>query len=394
MKAANYLLKSFFIGVFVFNTGLAEKITNIDFQPNENQLYISWDALTPEIMKDAAGYAVQWSDRTSDIDIQTHARLYQDDAPQVFSSNGNRVTLTLGRFDRNLTQYLRVYTYAIDDNDKKQLGNGSDRIKWKIDGFDRIETETTVITDPVIVVNDTSSDAELVNIDFGSLRILEYDNFADLYWSKPSLALESDYDGFLIHISAQSNLEDEDKTTEIIFDQDADEVRITGLSPATDYYAQGHIYKAQGGENKFLGSSDAKSFKTIEAIPRDGSSVASRNLAKIERKAIKKVSFGSDFDSNITTNTNTNTSNVTLPITSTSQRRTTSSDNELQDRISAIQLQIRSLERELSDLQKQLGENTSTSTSSTYTNTKNSSTTSGMSTRDRVRAALAARRNQ
>ena len=119
----------------------------------------------------------------------------------------------------------------------------------------------------------------------------------------------SDFDDFLIVVSEKSDMKD--PLVEESVSRDATSVRVTGLTPEKTYYAQGHFKK----NSDTFGESPIKSFKTIKAVSRDSSTRQSRNIIKVENRAIRKISADGTSTTSASTNSSSNSSEI-----STAQR--------------------------------------------------------------------------
>ena len=71
--------------------------------------------------------------------------------------------------ENDLFYFFRVYSYTKDDNGKKVLGNGSDRLKFKISFTNQVTSESTSVTDPVISTT-TGSTVDTNDFEFGTLN--------------------------------------------------------------------------------------------------------------------------------------------------------------------------------------------------------------------------------
>lgn len=373
-----HLSLALLLGAFLpLSAASATKITGLGVSASNDNLVLLWDALSGSDFDDADGYAVQWSDRESYTDITDSVTFYVD-------GNVDDSSLRRNSFENDTYYYFRVYAYELDANNQRVLRNGSDRLKFKVDFLNQITTETISVTDPVV---DTSSGSEVdvSDFEFGTLRKYPYDTFVDLFWSRPREMTSSDYDGFMIVLSEKSDMTDPILETQVM--REANSVRVTGLKPETQYYAQGHFDK---NSNPF-GGSDIRSFKTIAAVPRDNSTRQSRNIVKVENRAIRKVAV--DGTETPTTTTTTDTSNSssssssTTTVTSSSQSEIDSADQtEVSQKISELKRQIIALQSELRRWEAKLDKKT-TSSSSTRSS-------SGLSVRERLKLILEAKRHQ
>lgn len=359
---------------------LAASLTGLSVTPNESagSIRISWDAATTETINETDGYAIQWSTKSGDISIEKHGKQF------VEFQDGPNLYLRLNSFDRNTRYYVRVYTYEMDDR-SKILSNGSKMLKWQMAGNYSVTSEEITVNDPVISTNTSDDDDDDTSFDFGEIRVLPIDNFADFSWSRPTKMINSDYDGFYITIATNSTLSDVVKSFKA--DRTDTNTRVKGLTPATQYYVQGAFYKDTNGRIKTLGKGAVKAFKTVAAINRSLSNRTTRNLAKIEKKSYKTVQVGVD-DSSATTSTTSTSASKSTTSSSTSIVTSKSSSSNIRARITAIKAEIKKLQAELARLE---GTSTSTKTSTTK---KTYTSSSKKSLKERLKEALAARRNK
>lgn len=371
MKKNLYLGLSALI-ISVFTLGAEAKVEGIRITADADYVNIFWNQLEASQMSDLNGYAIQWSDRQSDVVNTFPANIYE--------KNVGSISLRRGSFESNRTYYLRVYTYLNEGVGKNIPSHGSDMIKWSISNLDEVTIADTInVTDAVITSSEASgtTTVDTSDFEFGALRASYYDTFADFSWSRPYNMASSDYDGFRIEVS-----ESADATDPIVFVQASPKTykaRIMGLSPETNYYAKGYFYKGAA----TFGDSAIKSFKTHAVINRSGNTSASRNLAKIERKPYAaKASVGGS--STTTTTSSTSTSHTQ----SSSNTTSSSSTSSIQARIKALKSQIQALQTELSSLEKKIGVTPSTSS---VTRTSTSAKTIRTSKKS-IRQLLAERR--
>lgn len=346
----------------------ATTLTGLGATPSndENWLTIAWTAADSETLSQMDGYAIQWSDSQSDIHIQKPTRIY---------TNTNSQTVRLRTFDRGTDYFFRVYTYTRDGR-TYTLDNGSKILKWRLVSGNKVETSEITITDPVIAVNTSNNDNNNTtsSFEFGALRVLALDTFADLSWSTPSKMARSEYSGFYITLSKNANMDSPIKTFKA--DRTKNKARIKGLTPNTQYYARGAFYKDINGRNSVFGESAIKAFTTIEAIDRSISSRKSRNLAKIERKSYFTVTVG---ETEVTPTTTTTSANSTT-------KTTKSNNTSLLTRIANLKQKIADLQRDLRLLESQVSGEKKTTKPTTR------STTKRKSLRDRLRERLAKKR--
>ena len=384
----------------VMFTGLsishAEGVTNVRVEANSDYVSMFWDALPSDKLNGAEGYALQFSDRQTNVQINKVANLF-------LRPGETSISLRRNSFTNNVYYYTRVYSYGIDDEtNAKVKANGSKLVKWKVDGFNRVEKTETTVNDPVVTVNSSSSTSTSKDalFDFGELRSTAFDTFLNISWSKPVLMATSDFDGFLVKISTNSDLSDPILTQ--TYDRDQTRSRIKGLQPNTQYYVGAYFYERKGGQDVTFGNKNIKAVKTIAAIPRDGSTRAARNIVKIE-----KGFYGKHVMIDGSNNTTASTTSTT-PTTSTSNTRTTSSSimtsstaninrasqSTVRARIAALKEQVRELQTELRRWEAKLDGNTQSSTTTSTRSTSTRSTSASSNTRlSKLKALLEARRN-
>lgn len=381
---SKHLLLVLLLGLFspILSTQAA-KVANLAVSGNTDHLNLLWDKLSSTDYNDADGYAMQWSDRQTDVKITNSITQYR-------TNNSDDIALRRGSFENDLYYFVRVYTYKIDENNRKVLGHGSDMLKFKISFQNEVTSESIVVTDSVISTA-TGTAQDTSDFEFGALRKYPYDTFVDFFWSRSRDMLSSDFDGFMIRLSKKSDMTD--PLLETTTATDHTELRITGFEPSTAYYAQGYFFKNQGGEKKTFGDSAIKSFKTIAAIVRDNSTRASRNIVKVERKAIRKVAIdGSTTDETTTsTSTTSSTSSSSTTVTTSSQSEINgASQTEIKNKVADLKKQIKALQAEQRRWEAKLTTRSTTSTSTKST----SSTSSGLSIRERLKLILEAKRNK
>jgi len=368
----------------------AAKVAGLGVSGDASNLNLFWDKLSTTDYGDADGYAIQWSDRQTNVQIDDSVSLYRE-------NNLDDVSLRRASFENDLFYFARIYTYKVDENNNRILGNGSDMLKFKITFQNDVTTETIAVTDPIIVTNagSNTTTTDTGDFEFGELRKVIYDTFADFSWSRPRELTSSEYDGFMVRVSTNSDMADPVVNASV--SSGTTTVRVTDLNPDTQYYAQGHFYKDQGGEKKTFGDSDIKAFRTIAAVPRDSSTRASRGIIKIERKAIRKVSAtGGDTSTSTATTTDSSSASSSSSSSSSSTTNTnTSSVAEARAKVSELKAQISRLQADLRRWEARAGISSSSSTSTTSSFSTNTSTsTSGLSIRERLRLRLAAKRNK
>jgi len=379
------------VGMFspILNSNAAE-VTGLSVNADYETLNILWNPLSSTDFGSADGYALQFSEKQNDVQITKSVTSYQ---------SADDISLRRNSFDNDTFYYARVYTYKVDDNNDRVLGNGSDMLKFKVDFNNTVTTENISITDPVI--SSTGTEQDMDDFEFGTLRKYAYDTFADFFWSLPREMASGDYDGFVLKVSENNDMED--PLVEATVDGETSSIRVTGLTASKTYYAQGFFYKEQGGGIQTFGDSPIRSFETIIAIPRDSASRESRNIIKVENRAIRKIAVGTSS----ATSSSTSTSNSTSTSTSTSSSSSSSSSNvsssssasinsasqtEIRNKIADLKRQISALN---SELRRWEARDTSTSSSSTSTSSSSSSSssTSGLSIRERLKLILEAKRN-
>ena len=364
---------TFIVGVFATcfsGSVFAESIDNLKalISSDGKDLYVSWDAAANESIFNADGYAVQWSDRQSDVQIDKTGRKF-------LGTQDNSFSIVTRDFDRDQDYYFRVYTYKKEGTSLSDsvLGNGSKILKLRIKSDSTLEMASVEPNDPVISSTSTIDALE----DFGKVRVLEYDTFADFYWSRPRKLVSSDYDGFQVLISKEPDMRDPVailETSRTVF-----EGRVKGLQPETIYYAQGFFYKDRAGESQRFGSGDRKQFKTSRLIKRSvgrsGTRLEqkiSRNIAKVEKQAIRSVTVGgAEVSSSVVASSSmisstssrenkasvysATTQNSTLPYSAVSIDKL-NSEKDIKGRIGSLQKNIEKMEKELASWQKKLRE--------------------------------------
>ncbi len=382
-----HLVLALSLGAFLplLNSQAAD-ITGLSVTGDYDHLNLLWTPLSSSDFGDADGYAIQFSDRQSNVKITKPVTMYQN-------NNQDDVSLRRNSFDNDTFYYARIYTYKTDDNNKKVLGNGSDMLKFKIDYNNTVTTDTISITDPV--VTSTGTTQETSNFEFGALRKYPYDTFSDFFWSLPSKMASSDFDGFMIRVSVNNDMKT--PLVEATVNRQTKSLRITGLEASKNYYAQGYFYKNQGNETVTFGDSQIRSFKTISAIPRDSASRQSRNIIKVEKRSIRKIAVGdssvsSSTSTSMTSSSSSSSSNTNLSTSVSSSSSATinsASQTEIRNKIADLKKQISSLQ---SELRRWQAKDTSKKPTSTRSTTSKKST-SGLSIRERLKLRREARRN-
>ena len=408
MKKQIFVFVSALFMVGFSNVAFAEQIDNLQaiLTSDGKDLYVSWDSASSEALVTSDGYAVQWSDRQSDVQVDKVGRKFLETSETSFS-------VASWSFEKNEYYYFRVYTYKKEGSSYSNaiLGNGSKILKIRINSDDSLDTSYIEPNDPVIVDNGNS---EIENFEeFGHVRVLEYDNFADFYWSRPRKLVSSDYDGFHILVSKDNDMSN--PVTILETSRSTFEGRVKGLSPETVYYAQGFFYKDRAGEDQRFGSGEKKQFRTSRVIKRnvgrEGTRLdqkMSRNIAKVERRAIISViAGGASESSSSTTSENTTTSSspssttTTNTETSSSQTNSTISglpysemaidklntEKEIKARIDDLERDIKKMEEELVAWQKKL-RNLKSPYGSSRSYTRRTRTTSSSSVRSSTRSTI------
>jgi len=379
MKSSIRLLLLGVFGLSIFNIAQAE-ITGLRVESTPEYVNVFWDALPADKLNGTDGYALQFSSFQTSVQLTKSANLY-------LSRGENSIALRRNSFDDNKYYYFRVYSYNRGDENALTKGNGSQLLKWRTDFQNNPTSEYITITDPVI--SGSSSDGGVDKddfFDFGELRATSFDTFIDFNWSKPVLLAKTDFDGFLIRLSTNSDLSD--PILEETLSRDDYKARIKGLNPNTQYYAGAYFYERSGGENVTFGNKNVKSLRTIAAIPRDGSTRASRGIEKLEKK-LHGRNFTVGGSHTVTTPQATTATTAPLPASSISS---SSDDTDIRSRIAALKRQISSLQNELRTLESRIGVTPST-TSSTRTTSTRASSTSGNSRLSKLKQLLQQRRS-
>ncbi len=363
-----------FCSLAMFSTVHATELNNLKVTVDDRSLYISWTPAENEIASLTDGYALQWSSYESDMRHDKHARQY------LTQTN---INLRSGGFEKEQYYYFRVYTYKKEGR-RRYLANGSKILKWKWQQNGEIISEEINANDTVSAntssTTSTVDTSEAIDENFGNLRTQHYDNFADFFWSRPKKLTSSDYNGFHIVVSTENDLNSPVAVVETTRSNYS--VRVKGLKPSTNYYAKGFFYKFVAGESKRFGEGELKQFKTISLIDRDGKSRASRNIKKIEKKALLTHKVGSINPTSSSAKNKDTASNVNSSIFSTSSSASTVT--EIKKNIELLRKEIKRLESELKAWQKKLREKSSPSRSSKY----NRSSDRKKSVRERLRERL------
>ncbi|HEY5713894.1 MAG TPA: hypothetical protein VIT68_00930 [Candidatus Gracilibacteria bacterium] len=365
-------------GSFLFSAHAADLGTPV-VNRSGSQLVISWPAYTGT--EDFEGYALQWDDNVYPLKINEYARQYLGKA--------NSLSIRGVDFLRREDYYFRVYLWKTNNSGRKVLIKGSQILHWRENADFTIITLTVAPNDPLIVNNDSDSSSDtVVNTDLYNLPNLSknaYDTFVRFAWSRPNLA-SNEFDGTKIELSDSSDFANILITLEA--DEDDIQGEITGLSPGTTYYARGSYHK----NDILLGTPATRTFTTIAAVPRDGRSVASRNIQKIEKKKmLPSVSLGGESTTTTTTSTSTSTSTTGSTSTTTASTFDTSTTSAIaiNRRITELESLIKQYQSEIRTLKAKLPR---TSTSSTTTS-RTTSTSSSRINLSSIRAILEQRRN-
>ena len=369
MQKSSYFLPFFILSVLslgFFSQTQAAGIENINVTADDDYINFLWDDIAANTLSDTDGYALQWSGQQSLVKITKPANLYE-----------GKVTgksLRRNSFQNNTYYYLRIYTYT-EENNKKYISNGSQMLKWKVDHFDNVEKSSISVSDPVIINSSSDDNGGVPDGEFSTLRVITLDTFANFAWSRPAKLASSDYDGFLVKISKKSNGDEEVGVLDI--DKQKYAVRVKGLDPNTQYYAQGFFYKERGSEKVEYGKGPVRAFRTIHTVPRDGSTAASRNLLKLERRAAYSINIGDATDI-------------------VAEEETTGVDltdkTQIRKKIADLKARIKKLQSELNRWESKLGIKPTPTTTRTTTRTTQKRST-GLSIRERLRLILQKKRN-
>ncbi len=383
------LVFTFFLGgFFAIPSAFAEDINHLKVQPStdEKTLFITWEPLGTEVTAYTSGYALQWSKYRSDIGSEKTARQY-------LSNNQNSLEIRAGGFTRNQDYYFRIYSFTKEGR-SRHLSNGSKLLKWNWSNSGEIET-----SEETIVEQDTSSETQALEAleEFGKIRAQALDTFADFSWSRPRKLTKSDYDGYHVLIASKSDMTDPIAILEV--ERSNFKGRVKGLSPQTQYHAQGYFYKYKNGEKVRFGKGLKKTFKTFALIDRTKNTRASRNIKKIERKNYVTVQVGDTTTSSSSSNTsnnedssnNSSDSNTSASSSSSASNSTAPSNysspsldkanskEEIKDHINHLQKEIKRLQTELKAWQKKLRKRVGPNNNSTR---KSSATSSSRYTRN------------
>ncbi len=363
----------------------AAGITGFSVTPtaDEKSLHIKWDPVAAEVASQTNGYAIQWSIYETNMRTDKLAN-------QWLRAGRQDLVLRAGGFERNKDYYFRIYTYQKEGR-RRILTNGSKIIKWQWKTDGTVESSEIEPNDPTPSSSSNSSSSGTTDT-FTALRTSRYDNFIDFRWSRARKLTSSDYHGFHIVLSKNSDLSDPVAILET--ERSTYAGRITGLTPGTQYYAKGYFFKNRAGETQRFGGGTMKPVKTIKAIDRTKSTRASRNIKKIERKSLKSVDAGEpttnsttsadDSNSDTTSTTSEDTSSSSGSSTSTksssSSGSTTSTINTsvsssaskaaINKKIAEVKKEIKRLQKELRSLQAKLRKKSSRRSSRTSSTKK------------------------
>ncbi len=392
------LLFVFTLGLFSFVAPAFAGIEGLTVTPTADgkEIFIQWNPVSSDITSQVNGYALQWSQNTIDMRTDKPAR-------QWLRSSRQDIQIRAGGFEKGTDYYFRVYTYKKEER-RRILTNGSKILKWKWNSDGTTETSEVEPSDPTSSSSSSSSSSSGSNPDaeFGALRIKKYDNFIDFYWSRARSLTSSDYDGFHVVLSKNSDMSDPMAILEGSRSTYAG--RIKGLVPDTQYYAKGYFYKERAGEKQRFGSSSTKAIKTIKAINRNASNRAARNIKKIEKKALKSVDAGNgsvtdtstssssddsttsseSTESSSSSSSSSNSSSSSSSSSASSSSSSNSSSSDINKRIAELKAEIRKLQKELRSLQAQARKKgSSRNTHSTFSHQSNSKKRTKSSSRKR-----------
>jgi hypothetical protein len=350
-----YLVSIAVLGVpFLGIAEASESIQNVTITPSDKQVLVQWDKFPGFTASSQRGYALQWNERESNIRNNKPARFYTKD---------NFVSLRKRSFSVDVPYYFRVYTYEKVGRERP-LHKGSKMVKWTLKFNDQVETEEITVTNDVELTASGATASESSNsgfYEFSPLRVLELDAFADLYWSAPRKISKSEYSGYQIIVSDKSDFSN--VLVSQSYEKATTSIRLTQLRPETTYYVKASFVN-NGGST--FGTASTKSFTTTKAIDRDGRTRAARNIIKLERKSIKKLSISgsntttSDAVSDDATQTTGADNSAESSTTSASNtetevvEKTPTTKSEIRKRIQEIYRQIRELNQELRQLRLDL----------------------------------------
>jgi hypothetical protein len=356
------------------------RIQNFVVAPVDNgkQLSLKWTLLASDGAAKVEGYALQWSDKESEMQTDDEMRLH-------FDKDGSSTYIRAANFEKNKIYYFRVYSYY--DGVSKRIYNSSESseiMKWTWISRNTANSEFITPTDPVIVDNGVSDADGFPDEDFGVLRAMAFDRSVQLLWSNSNLA-SSEFDGHRILVSASNDF----STPLVTMDANRMDRKayLEGLDPNTTYYAKAAFYKTSNGSDHTFGESPVINFKTAEAFTGRQLSSFNRTLDRMRKAGLgKKFKVGGTSSSTTDTSTTTTATSATPVKSSTSDTKDTSS---IRARIRAIKAEIVEREKEITRLEKMLGTSTTSSRNTSSTRTSQTTTsTKKMSLRERMLARL------
>ncbi len=336
------------LGIFATPVFGAE-IENIAMTPPASSIdldiELSWKALPAENMANVEGYALQWSTNQTDIRIDKAYRV-------LMEGTGTVRSMRAADFERDEIYYFRVYTYTKDGRETV-LGNGSKILKWEWPTVGDVESELLEPNDPVIVNNSSTDDAAY---DFGELRIVKYDKSAQFFWSSPTSITSKEFDGFKITLSKNTDLSD--PVGEVDAGESFTKAYVTGLEPATKYYAAGYFYKTEAGDDKKFGRSAIKTFTTEKEFTSEQEARFQRTLTRLKQYGLgATLDLDGDSDDE-SDDSSTSSSSSSSSSSSTSSASSSASDyttiSEMEARLEEIKQQIFALFAERLILQRNL----------------------------------------
>lgn len=338
------------------------------------QLYLKWTPLAADSEAKISGYAIQWSDRQTEMRTDKTMRLH-------FEQNTSSASIRGTDFEKNKDYFFRAYPYYDGPSKRVYYSDKSSKImKWVWKSRVIVDTSWIEPSDPMISSTETDAVTGFSDETF-ILRVLPFDKTAQFLWSNSNLA-SSDFDGHQIIISKTADLSNPLKTLKT--GRSDRKIYLEGLLPATTYYAKGSFYKSSNAVDQSFGVSEIITFKTSEEF-------TGRKIGSFQRTItrMRKSGIGRKFTVGSTESTATKT---TAAVRSTSSS-TTKDSSSIRGQIRELKAEITEREKEIARLEGLLGtKNTSSistrrATISSRTTTRSASS-SRMSLRERLKARL------